>query len=309
MSVIILKIKGSELKFFDNFAYSTQIDSGSSSISFSSFQDLETFGYVKIEAYKDEVLIFTGEVINKNIPESIPPKPFIYKAESLPHILFESTLPVTAYPLQLENSTLKDIVEYICSFFDVTVLFDQSAETEAGSTYEISNLDFTKKAGELINDLVTNTGAILTHNSLGQLIITNSIEQSELLLPRYISNNKSFDLKKFFHNYIALGQAPIGNDADIQAIATFENIDSRRNITKIQNSGGIDAIEKKAIGMRSDSLKSIQHNLSFDNFFCNVGDFIKLGDLKLIINKLDYSYNASGEKASISLIDSQIYER
>lgn len=309
MAKIKLKINGNEFRFFKNFTYSTQIDTISSSISFSSYENLETFGYVKVEAFRNDVLIFTGEIIDKDDSNSTPPKPRVYKAESLPHILFECTLPVDAYPLQLENSTLKDIVEFICGYFDVTVLFDQSASTEAGEAYKLSDLGLAKTAGEIINELVTNAGCILTHDSSGNLVITKSIEQEELILPRYTSNNKSFDLKKFFYNYIALGQAPIGEDADIQAIATFENIDIRRNTTKIQDSGGIESIENKARGMRADSLKAIKQGLEFNNFFCNVGDYVFIGNSKLIINSLSYSNSSKGEKASINIIDSQIYIR
>ena len=61
--------------------------------------------------------------------------------------------------------------------------------------------------------------------------------------------------------------------------------------------------------MRADSLKSIKQDLTFNNFFCNVGDFIIIGDLKLIINELNYSYNAKGEQSSVSLIDSKVYSR
>jgi hypothetical protein len=309
MAKITLKVDGKELKYFDSFSFSTAIDAGCSSISFRSFMDIETFGYIKIEAYRNDVLIFTGEIINKTIPNSSPPQPFTYKAESLTHILFESTLPTDAYPLQLENSTLKDILEYICKFFEVTVLFDQSASSEASGTYKLADLGLGKTAGEIINDLVTQLGLILSHDSEGQLVITKKIEQSEITLPMYTTNDKSFDLKKFFHNYIALGQAPISDDADIQAIAVFDNIDTRRNTTQIQDSGGVDTVEKKAIGMRADSLKSIQQSLSFNNFFCNIGDFIMIDDLKLIVNQLDYSFNATGEVASISVIDANAYTR
>jgi len=309
MAKVELKINDKKLLFFDSFSHSDQIDAGSGSISFNSFIDFETFGYQKIEAYRNNVLIFTGEIISKTIPQNTPPQPFNYKAETLTHILFESTLPTEAYPLQLENSTLKDIVEYICSFFEITVIFDKSAESEAGGTYKLADLGLEKTAGELINDLVTQVGLILTHNSAGELVVTKTIEQTEITLPRSLTNSKGFDLKKFFHNYIALGQAPLGADADIQAIAVFENIDTRRNITKIQDSGGVDTIEKKALGMRADSLKSIQQSLSFNDFFCNIGDFVKINDIKLIVNQIDYSFNATGENTSISVIESQIYER
>lgn len=309
MARIEIKIDGKVLKFFDSFSYSTQIDAGGSAVSFNSFIDFATFGYLPIEVLRNDVLIFTGEIISKTTPQTTPPQPFNYKAESLPHILFECTLPTDAYPLQLEKSTLKDIVEYICSFFKITVIFDKSAESEAKGKYELADLGLEKTAGELINDLTTQVGLILTHTSAGELLITKKIEQDEVILPRFTSDNKSFDLKKFYHNYIALGQAPIGQDADIQAIAKFDNIDTRRNITKIQDSGGIDTIEKKAFGMRADSLKSIQQDLSFNDFFCNIGDFVTIGDLKLIINKLDYSFNATGEAANISLIENQIYTR
>lgn len=309
MSKIKLTVEGEELLFFDNFNFSSQIDGSASAISFNSFKDFKTFDYSFVQAFRNKVLIFTGEVINKGITIETPPKPINYKAESLTHILFESTLPTEAYPLQLENSTLKDIVEYICSFFEIAVIFDQSTESEASSTYKLADLKLGETAGSIINDLITEKGLILSHNVNGELIITKTIEQSEIILPRFTSDGKQFDLKKFYHNYIALGQAPIGQDADIQAIAAFDNIDARRNITKIQDSGGIDTIEKKALGMRADSLKSIQQSLNFNNFFCNIGDFVMLNDIKLIVNQIDYSLSSKGENASIYLIDSNIYVR
>jgi hypothetical protein len=308
MARIQIKVNNKELKRFDSFAYNDQLNTVSASASFNTFVDFEDFGYSDIQIFRNEVLILTGDIINKIIPDGIPAKPFTYKCESKPYAL-KSSLPTTAYSLQLENSTLKDIVEYICSFLDVTVVFDQSAEKEAKSAYKLTDLKLAVDAIDIINELVTNEGLIMSHNADGHLVITKSIEQNEILLPRHTDNNKSYDLKKLFHNYIALGQAPIGADADIQAIARFENIKATRSTTKIQNSGGIAAIEAKAAGMRADSLRAIQQTLTYDNFFCNVGDFIVLNDLKLIVNQLNYSFNSKGEKASIGVIDSNIYTR
>jgi len=304
-----IKVNGEKLLFYDSFNFSDQIDAIYSSVSFNSFVDYEAFGYAPIEVYRDGILIFTGEIISKTIPSEIPPKPFNYKAASKTHILSECTLPTESYPLQIENVTLKDIVEYICSFFEISVIFDESTVSEANGNYKLSNLGIGENASSIINQLVTQSGLILTHDSYGRLIVTKEIIQSELILPKFTSNNKSFDLKKFYHNYIALGQAPIGQSNDIQAIASFSNIDERRNITKIQDSGGIDIIESKAEGMRLDSLKAINQGLTFNNFFCNIGDFIYINDQRLVINQLNYSYNAGGEVASISLLDSKIYER
>lgn len=309
MPKLTLKIDGKEFRFFNSFSYSTQIDAIASSISFSSFSDFETFAYTPIQVFRNDVLIFTGEIIDKKITTETPPKPIIYKAQSLTHILTESTLPTEAYPLHLENSTLKDIVEYICGFFEVTVLFDASAESEAGSTYTQSSLGLGEVASKIVNDLVTQVGLILTHDAEGNLIVTKEILQEEIKLPLFLSNGQEFDLTKFYNNYIALGQTPITEDSDIQAIAKFDNIDERRNITKIQDSGDISTIEQKALGMRSDSLKNIKQDIRFNNFFANIGDFININDTKLVINQLDYSLNASGEAASIGLLDSQIYER
>lgn len=308
MPKIELKIDGKKLKFFNNFSFTDQLDSIAGSISFSTFQDFDTFAYSKVEAYRDDLLIFTGEIVGKDIPEQVPPEPFTYRCESLTHIL-SCTLPTEAYPLQLENSTLKDIVEYICGFFELEVVFDQSANAEADGQYKLSDLKLAEQASNIINELVTQVGCILSHDAYGHLIVTKNIEQNQITLPRYLSNNKSFNLKDFYYNYIALGQAPIGEDADIQAIARFDNIDQRRNITKIQDSGGVDTITKKAEGMRADSLKSIDQGLNFIGFFCNIGDFIKIGDNKLIINQLNYTYNSNGEASSINVVDSQVYER
>ena len=85
--MIKLKIDGQELKFFDKFGYSAQIDTVYNSISFSSFKNFETFDYLKVEAFLDDLLIFTGEIVGKTIPDSTPPEPFTYKCESLTPLL------------------------------------------------------------------------------------------------------------------------------------------------------------------------------------------------------------------------------
>jgi len=309
MSKIKIKINGIELKYFDNFSYTAQIDTVFNTLTFDSFEDLDDFGYQKVEAFRDDLLIMTGEIVGKDTPDATPPEPFKYKVEGLPHILTECTLPTEAYPLQLENSTLKDIIEYICGHFEVEVVFDQSASSEASGTYELADLGLAKPAAGIINELVTRVGLILTNDSYGRLVVTKSIEQSQINLPKYTNNGKSFDLKGFFYNYIALGQAPVGQDADIQAIARFSNIDQRRNTTKIQDSGGVDTVENMANGMRADSLKNIRQNLTFSDFFCNVGDFVLIENSKLIVNQITYTKSSTGEGASISLVDSQLYER
>lgn len=309
MPKLKLKIDGKEFVFFNSFSYSTQIDTIASSVSFNTFANFETFAYTPIQVFRNDTLIFTGEIINKDMSDETPPKPINYKALSLTHILTESTLPTEAYPLHLQNSTLKDIIEFICSFYDITVLFDVSASEGANSQYELADLQLAKVAGAIINDLVTEEDLILTHNAFGELIITKEILQNEIKLPLYLSNNQKFDLTKFYHNYIALGQTPMTEDSDIQAIARFDNIDKRRNTTKIQDSGDISTIEQKALGMRSDSLKNIKQSVAFNNFFANIGDYVKLNDVKLVINQLDYTDNAKGEAATISLLDSQVYER
>lgn len=308
MANIQIKIVGDDFRFFDNFTYQTQINTTKSLIAFDSFINLDAFAFIVVEIYKDKELIFTGEIVDKDVPNSIPPKPFTYKAQSLTHRL-ESNLPLDAFPLELEDSTLKDVVEYICGFFDIVVLFDQSTESEANTIYKRSDLAVDKTALQIINERVTNAGLILTHSSAGELIITKSIAQEELILPLYLSNGKSYNLKGFFYNYIALGEAPINDDSPIEAVATYSNIDNRRNKIKIQNSGDVGSIESKALGMRADSLKSIAQSLSFNKFFCNIGDYVMIGDSKLIINSLNYSNNSKDEKATITLIDSQIYER
>jgi len=308
MARITIKVANNELLRFDGFSYTDQINTATASASFNTFIDFDEYAYLNVEIFRDDVLILTGDIINKSGTETIPPKPFTYKVESKPYKL-KSSLPTEAYPLQLENDTLKGIVEYICSFFEVTVVFDQSAEIEAESAYKLTDLKLAEFAHNIIDELVTEEGLPLSHNADGHLVITKEIEQNEIVLPKHMSNGKTTDLKKLFHNYIALGQAPIGEDADIQAIARFDNIPETRSITKIQNSGGIASIEAKAAGMRADSLRAIQQTLTYNNFFCNVGDFIILGDFKLVVNQINYSQSVTGDKAIISVIDSNIYTR
>ena len=65
MTQLKIKVDNKELLYFDSFAYSTQIDAGAASVSFSSFIDFETFGYLDVQVFRNDVLIFTGEITNK----------------------------------------------------------------------------------------------------------------------------------------------------------------------------------------------------------------------------------------------------
>lgn len=309
MPDVIVKINGEKLEYFENLTLSTQIDAVASSLSISTFYDIPTYEFAKIEVLRNGILIFTGTVISKVSPGEPTPKPFNYKCYSLTGILQDCALPLEAHPVQVQNKSLKEIVENICSYFNIIVKIDSTAVSESNNTYTLQDQSPAEKAIMIINKLCSQRNLILTHNSRGELIITKKISLSQAVYPNIISSNKSYNYRNFFNAYNVIGQQSIGNDTIRQAESKFSNIPTERTTTKIQRDGDSSITKDQATALKYDSYKSNTFNIEFHDYFVNTGELFIINNVKSICNAMNYNYKAGQETCSISLLNSKVYER
>lgn len=309
MSELIIKVEGKKIEFFDNVAYSSQIDAISSSFSFDTFFDIKTYEFAKIEVLRNNTLIFTGKVISKTIPNEVTPKPINYKCYSLTGILEDSTLPLDSYPIQTQDKSLKEIVQKICDSFNVTVKFDSSASSDLNAVYTLQDQSPDEKAIDIINKLCSQRNLLLTHNVKGELIITKKLSETQGILNNILQSNKSYNYRNFYRNYVILGQQGIQSDASRKSVSKFSVIDEKRNITKIQSDGDSDVSQKQADAFKYDSYKSNTFDVQLNDEFVNIGQIYIVNNVKCVCNSVNYNYRAGQETCAISLLNPKVYER
>lgn len=309
MPEVIIKVNGEKLEFFNNLSYSTQIDAISSSLSFDTFLEIETYEFAEIEVLRENILIFTGKVFSKSVPNEERPKPFNYKCYSLTGILEDSTIPLDNYPIQTQNKTLKEIVENICGIFDITLKIDVSANSDVSQVYELQDQSPQTKASDIINGLCSQNNLIVSHNAKGELLITKTVGTQAELRSQIVISKKNYNYRKFYSKYAVLGQQSIGNDTTKQAVANFGRIDEKRNITRVQNSGDSGITQKQADAFKNDSYKANTFNINLHDDFINIGEIFIINNVKSICNAMNYNYKAGSETCSISLLNYKVYER
>ncbi len=309
MPKLEIKVNGEKLEYFNNVSLSTQIDAISSSFRFNTFLDIQTYEFAKIEALRDNVLIFTGKIFGKTKPDEPISKPFNYKCYSLTGILEDSTLPLEMYPIQTQNKTIKEIIQSICDYFEITLKVDSSADSDLSKSYEFQDQSPDAIAADIINNLCSQNNLILTHNAKGELIITKTIGTDATLNSNITGSNKSYNYRKFYRKYVILGQQSIGNDTTKQAESSFNVIDEKRNITKIQMDGDSDITKKQADALKYDSYKANTYTIELHDDFINVGEKLIINNVKSICNAITYNYKAGSERCSVSFLNYKVYQR
>lgn len=309
MPSLVIKINGQKLEYFDNVTLSTSIDAISSSFAFDTFFEIDDYEFAEIEVLRDDIIIFTGLVFGKNDPNGNKPEPINYKCYSKTGLLEDCSLPLDSYPIQTQNKTLKEILESICSNFDVTVKFDSSANSDIEAKYSLQDQSPVTKASDIINKLCSQKKLIVTHNSKGELLITKTLIDDNSSPPVLIKSGKNYNYRKFFNKYLVVGQKSLKGGSKRQAESVFSEITEKRNITKIQSDGDSGNTQEQADAMKFDSYKSNSLSIEFHDHFANVGEIYDIDGAKMICNSMNYNYKAGSETCSINLLNSKVYDR
>ncbi len=309
MPSLIIKINGKKLEFFDNVTLSTTLNAISSSFSFSTFFVIEKYEFAKIEVLRNNVIIFTGKVFAPSFPETTKPEPINYKCYSLTGELEDCSLPLSSYPIQTQNKSLKEIIESIVASFDVVVKFDSSALSEINKKYTLQDQNPTAKASQIINTLCSQKFLILTHNAKGELIITKSVIGKLAKPPLATKTPRNYNYRKFYNKYLILGQKSIKGGSKRQATAIFTNLPENRNISKIQSDGDAGNTQQQADAMRADSYKSNSRTLEYHDYFGNVGEIYDIQGVEMIANSMNYNYKSGSETCTITVLNKKVYDR
>lgn len=97
---------------------------------------------------------------------------------SIPAILGSSDIPISTYPRQYNNMSLRQITERLLAPFDILLSVDDSIKDMVDKKYESVQAGVTEKVADFLASLAIQRDIVMTHTSGGKLLYT-SIDASQ----------------------------------------------------------------------------------------------------------------------------------
>jgi len=288
-----LKIDNQQFNFFQGSIINLDYNSIASSFSFSGQKDFTPppleYNRCEVIGENQEILI-TGTILNPEYVASPKAELIGVSGYSLPGILEDCNIPVSLYPLQSDNLSLKQIVDRLLDPFGINYIVTPNVLTDFNKKYIKTSASPEQKIKDYINSLASQRGIILTHDNLGNLVFTR-IEPDLLIVdtefdegdPGIFEMSLQLDGQALHSEITVIKQA--SNDSPNSGQSTIINpyVPIFRPITKILNDGDLFDVEKAARNALGDELRSIILNISTTKFV-KPGSKIKLRAPSLKIN-------------------------
>jgi prophage tail gpP-like protein len=263
-----IRINNTLFRFFESYTLDMKFNAIADSFSFSGQKDFlpDILSYADCEILdENDQVIITGTIVNQNFELDSNPTLISVSGYSKPGVLEDCTIPISLYPLQSDNLSLKQIADKVLQPFDVKYKYTANITTEFNKKFKKTNAEPTQQVKEYLNQLASQRGIILTHNAKGELLFTKLDVSPLLPVANFIEGDTgilSMNLQipgQSLHSEITvIKQASYDNPDAGQK--TLENVycKSFRPMVKILNSGDIFDIEKAARTELSNELSQIK---------------------------------------------------
>jgi len=125
-----------------------------------------------IQFSDDNGIIFTGVMVSHEFESNAEQNEVTVSGYSTTGILNDCQVPVSAYPIQIKNKSVEDVAKTICSIFNVELVIDSLALSDASVVLSRTEISPNQKAGEYLSSICALKNLILSHTSRGELLIT-----------------------------------------------------------------------------------------------------------------------------------------
>lgn len=273
-----LKIEGDYYNFFSGLTINLKLDSVASVFGFDVRFNPENaahrklfkpLSYKTVELYNAAgVLIFTGTIINHKFNSTEKPELLSLSGYSLPGVLEDVTVPVSDYPLESINRSLKDVAQRLLGLFDIKLIIDASATTASDIIYKKSVASPTDSIKGYLAKLTSQRNLVLSHTAAGEILIYKPATAK----PVYFFNTGNTSKMTFevngqtMHSKISVIRQPSEDNAGVSTADTVDNklIPVFRPKTKILSSGEDTDVKNAADNELANELKAINLSISLN---------------------------------------------
>lgn len=336
MSEISLKISGQRFDFFNEFNISLVYNSVSSVFSFDGLVITEAqknlfrpLQYRETKVLFGNETLITGTLLNTSTSVENSILMGNISGYSKTGILEDCDIPVSLYPLQSDNLSLKEITEKIIAKFGIKLVVNSNVLTESNKKYPSVNAEIGQKIISYITELAKQRNIIVTHDNNGNLLFTklNLVQPS---VATYIEGMPSTSISlsangQGMHSEITM-QKQVTIEVDVAGEQTVNNtlIPVYRPIVSKQKSGDNDDTQSGVEMIRSAELRNISVIIETDRWKWTDGRVINIikpnniieiqspsnfinNRTRFFVEKVDYNGNNEGIRATITCVLSEVY--
>lgn len=311
-----LKINGKFYDFFTDITVNYSLDSVASVFSFKSRFDpdnadhravFKPLSYNKVEIFDNEdSLLLTGVIVNTALGSDSKRELQSLSGYSKAGILEDCTIPVSSYPLEKVNVSLRDLIQLVIADFDLSFTVDQNVSSDMDILYPKTVAQPTETVKSYIAKLASQRNIIIGHNEKGNLRFFRPNQQSAPKLFLTASNTLKMSLDvsgQSFHSEISVIRQPSKDNTSLTPVDTISNplVKIRRSLVKVLSSGSETETKKASDNALAGELKNIGISVTLNRV-----EKVYVGDLIEIQNPEIYLYNRTKLIiASISVKETQ----
>jgi len=192
-----------EIDTFDTFSFSAPFDSDLQIYR----EAFRPFNYKPVAIYYGQDLIFTGVLLADETTLEPDEKSISIVGYSKPGILNDCHMPISSFPLEFNNQTLKQISPIVCKPYGIISSF----LSPVGNPFEKVSIDIETDIFSFLSGLAEQRGLLISNNVKGELIYYKSqtgnsvasFKQGEL---PFMSCSNSFDYQSFYSHITGITQ-------------------------------------------------------------------------------------------------------
>lgn len=177
------RIQNRKVQFFGKFDINLRYDSVGSDYSFEIFFNPENadhkilcaparYNLAKIE--HEGELLMTGFILSQGFSAQPVPSLSTFAGYSVPGVLEDSNIPTSAYPLQSDGLTLRQIATKLLLPFQIKMDIDPSVSALMDQVYEKTTAEATQSVKDYLCSLASQKDIIVSHTAGGHLLFTRA---------------------------------------------------------------------------------------------------------------------------------------
>lgn len=177
------RITNMTVEFFGKFDVNLRYNSIGSDYSFEIFFNPDNENHKTLchparynlaKLYHEGELLMTGFILSQSFSEAPVPDLSKFAGYSVPGVLEDSQIPTSAYPLQSDGLTLRQIATKLLRPFDIRMDVDDSVSSLMDEVYDKTTADATQSVADYLNTLASQKDIILSHTERGHLLFTKA---------------------------------------------------------------------------------------------------------------------------------------
>jgi prophage tail gpP-like protein len=313
---VILKIGNKKFDHYNEVSVLLNYDSVASSFSFSVYFDPDNAehkaifkpgSYQAVTIEHDGETLITGTLLVPEFNDGPVVEPLVLSGYSKTGVLEDCEIPQSAYPLQADGLTLKQIAEKILKPFKLKLVVDSAVSSAANSKYTTSTASDKQKIKEYLCELAGQKNIIVSHNEKGELLLTKA-KATQTPIFDFNKDAMGFKYRLSFngqqmHSSITLQKQASKSGKGNAGLSTVNNpyaSSSYRPRTHRQTSG-TDVNTKDGVrNLLSEELKALSLTITMKGWTLN-GKIVRPNSVITITNKRLHIYKQT--KFFISSVD------